>query len=87
MKKETGIGVFLWVLRIFSEHLHKTPPSDCFWQLSDQLVKESIGQLLPISGPGTSHKIKQSYWKFMDFFGSCLLLILANLGLKILSML
>ena len=31
---DSGIGVFLWILRNFSEHLfHRTPLSHCFWLL------------------------------------------------------
>ena len=34
LKKDTGTGVFLWILRNFKEHLfYKTPPGDCFWKL------------------------------------------------------
>ena len=29
-KRNSGTGVFLWILRNFKEHLYRTPPNDCF---------------------------------------------------------
>ena len=29
-KRNSGTGVFLWILRNFKEHLHRTPPDDYF---------------------------------------------------------
>ena len=31
LKKETGTGVLLSILRNFQEHLYRTPPGDFFW--------------------------------------------------------
>ena len=32
LKKDSGTGVFLWILQNFQEHLfYRTPPGDCFW--------------------------------------------------------
>ena len=34
-KKDSGKGVFLWILQNFQEHFfHRTPLGDCFWTLS-----------------------------------------------------
>ena len=33
-KRDSGTGVFLWILWNFYEHLfHRTPLDDCFWQI------------------------------------------------------
>ena len=32
-KRDSGKGVFLWIFRIFQEHLfYRTPPDGCFWK-------------------------------------------------------
>ena len=37
--RDSGTGVFLWILRNFSEQLfHRTPPDDCFCELSFELT-------------------------------------------------
>ena len=34
LKKDSGAGVFLWILRNFWEHFfYRTPPDDCLWMI------------------------------------------------------